>query len=430
MRRSGNEPRDEMKYEKKRIVSCLTPLLLAALLLTACGSLTGQITEGLAETVDYGTGETQEAEESRVVTWQELLGTEETTRFAVDYTDTYAWEYCFRHLDEARQQWYRDIQQTLAGLKQDQELSPAGLEAGLTEEDIDRIFCYVLADHPEYFYVEGYRYTRFSRLDKLVKIEFSGSYTYSEEECADRWARIQEEAEKLLAQAPQGEDDYEKVRYIYETLIRNTDYVLDAPDNQNLYSVLVNGASVCQGYAKAAQYLLNHLGIPCVLVQGRVEPGEGHAWNLLQVNGEYYYMDATWGDASYQQTEDREGEGDWMPQVNYDYLCVTTEQLLRTHAPDQNVPLPECTATQDNYYVREGCLFSSLEEETLQQAFERALEAGRQEISLKCTEEEVYRQLLEHLVEEKKVFSYLAQDCSSLHYARNEKQLSVTFWFS
>ncbi|MBO5282468.1 MAG: hypothetical protein J6B43_04995 [Lachnospiraceae bacterium] len=452
MRRSGNGRKDRIAYGKKRALSGLAALLLA-LVLTACGSLpvastsgeefslwgepitgeeaslSAQAADSGAETVEYGTGETQEAEESRVVTWQELLGTEEASQSAVDYTDPYAWEYCFQYLDEPRQRWYRDIQQTLAGLKLDQELSPAGLEAGLTEEDIDQIFCYVLADHPEYFYVDGYRYTRFSRLDKLVKIEFSGSYVYSEEECAERWARIQEEAEKLLAQAPQGEDDYEKVRYIYETLICNTDYVLDAPDNQNLYSVLVNGASVCQGYAKAAQYLLNHLGIPCVLVQGRVEPGEGHAWNLLLLNGEYYYMDATWGDASYQQTEEQEGDGDWMPQVNYDYLCVTTEQLLRTHVPDQNVPLPECTATRDNYYVREGCLISTLEETALQQAFDRALEAGRQEISLKCTQEEVYRRLLEHLIEEKKVFSYLGQDCSSLHYARNEKQLSVTFWF-
>ncbi len=358
-------------YGKKRVFPDMA-LLLAVLLLAACGPRQGEMTsqegdalagEARADTVDYGGGAPQAAEESRIVTWQELLGVEEeASEPAVDYTDPYAWEYCFQYLDEPRQQWYRDIQQILAGFKQDQELSPAGLEAGLTEEDIDQIFCYVLADHPEYFYVDGYRYTRFSRLDKLVKIEFSGSYTYSMQECADRWAQIQEEAGKLLAQAPQGEDDYEKVRYIYETLICNTDYVLDAPDNQNLYSVLVNRASVCQGYAKAAQYLLNHLGVPCVLIQGQVEPGEGHAWNLLLLNGEYYYMDATWGDASYQQTQEQEGDGGWMPQVNYDYLCVTTEQLLRTHVPGQDVPLPECTATRDNYYVREGCLFSSLEE--------------------------------------------------------------------
>ncbi len=380
---------------------------------------------------EYSAAVPEAAREAKVLTWQSLLGTQEQEEEPEDpYTDPMAWEYCFQYLDEPGQQWYRDIQRILAGMGQEQELSAESLEAGLTEEDIDRIFCYVLADHPEYFYVDGYRYTKYSRMDKLIKITFSGSYTYDSQECDARWKQIQEAAEALLARAPHGEDDYEKVRYVYETLIRNTDYVLDAPDSQNLYSVLVNGASVCQGYAKATQYLLNHLGIPCVLVQGQVEPGEGHAWNLLCLDGEYYYMDTTWGDASYRQAEGDSLQEEGTPQVNYDYLCVTTRQLLRTHVPGQDVPLPECTATEGNYYVREGCMFSACEEEALQQAFDRAISEGRQEISLKCTEEEVYRELLDHLVEQKEVFSYLGPDCSTLHYARNEKQLSITFWFS
>lgn len=378
---------------------------------------------------DYSTDAPETAQEGKVLTWQLLLEAQED-EVETDYTDPLAWEYCYQYLDEPQQQWYRDIQRILATVGQEQELSAESLEAGLTEEDIDRIFCYVLADHPEYFYVDGYRYTKYSRMDKLVKITFSGSYTYDSQECASRWEQIQEAAEALLARAPGGEDDYLRVRYVYETLIRNTDYVLDAPDNQNLYSVLVSGASVCQGYAKATQYLLNHLGIPCVLVQGQVEPGEGHAWNLLCLDGEYYYMDTTWGDASYRQAESSLQEEDWLPQVNYDYLCVTTQQLLRTHVPSMTVPLPECTATRDNYYVREGCLLSACEEETLREAFDRAISAGRQEISLRCEEETVYRQLLEHLVEQKEVFSYLEPGCDTLHYARNEKQLSITFWFS
>lgn len=380
---------------------------------------------------DYSKDAPESARESRVVTWQALLAAQDGEDVAaVDYTNPLAWEYCYQQLDEPGRQWYRDIQRILASLGQEQELSPEGLEAGLTEEDIDRIFCYVLADHPEYFYVDGYRYTKYSRMDRLVKIEFSGSYTCDSQECADRWERISEAAGALLAQAPAEGDDYEKARFVYETLIRSTDYVLDAPDSQNLYSVLVNGASVCQGYAKATQYLLNCLGIPCMLVQGQVEPGEGHAWNLLCLDGEYYYMDTTWGDASYRQAEGVDEEQGWIPQVNYDYLCVTTQQLLRTHTPSKDVPLPECTATRDNYYVREGCLLDECEETVLRQAFDRAVSAGRQEISLKCTEESVYRQLLDHLIGQKEVFSYLGSDCSTLHYARNEKQLSITFWFS
>lgn len=141
-------------------------------------------------------------------------------------------------------------------------------------------------------------------------------------------------------------------------------------------------------------------------------------------------MDTTWGDASYRQEDTAPGQDDWIPQVNYDYLCVTTHQLLRTHILSPDVPMPECTAIRDNYYVREGCLLSSCEKTALQQAFDRAISAGRQEISLKCTDEKVFLQLLEHLIEQKEVFSYLGQDYNTLHYARNEKQLSITFWFS
>lgn len=425
----------------KRVARSIIAVLVTMLALSGCGlqsweeSIWGlfapsaQVTDSGLEVAE---GMPEAAGEARELTLWTVLGedSQETGQPAVDYTDPLAWEYCYQYLDEPRQQWYRDIQRIIAGLGQEQSLSAEGLEAGLTEEDIDHIFYCVLADHPEYFYVDGYRYTKYSRLDKLVKIEFSGSYVYDAQECAVRWDQIQEKAGELLDQAPSGGDDYEKVRYVYETLIRNTEYMLDAPDNQNLYSVLVGGASVCQGYAKATQYLLNHLGIPCMLVQGQVEPGEGHAWNLLSVNGEYYYVDTTWGDASYRRADTEPGEDDWIPQVNYDYLCVTTRQLLRTHVLGSDVPLPECTATRDNYYVREGCLLSSCEEEVLRQAFERAFLAGRQEISFKCTEEEVYLQLLEHLIEQKGVFSYLEQDYNTLHYARNEKQLSITFWFS
>lgn len=421
----------------RRVAHSIIAVLVTMLVLSGCGiqSCAPSAREAASElqvTDGYGEGAPEAAEEARTLTLLTLLGEDgqEVDQSVVDYTDPLAWEYCYQYLDEPRQQWYRDIQRIIASLGQEQALSTESLEAGLTEEDIDYIFCCVLADHPEYFYVDGYRYTKYSRMDKLVKIDFSGSYVYDAQECATRWSQIQEKAGELLDQVPAGEDGYEKVRYVYETLIRNTDYVLDAPDSQNLYSVLVSGASVCQGYAKATQYLLNHLGIPCVLVQGQVEPGEGHAWNLLCLDGEYYYMDTTWGDASYRREDTESGEDDWIPQVNYDYLCVTTQQLLRTHILSPDVPLPECTATRDNYYVREGCLLSSCEETVLQQAFDRAALAGRQEISFKCTEEEVYFQLLEHLIEQKEVFSYLEQEYNTLHYARNEKQLSITFWFS
>lgn len=205
-----------------------------------------------------------------------------------------------------------------------------------------------------------------------------------------------------------------------------TDYDLNAPDNQNICSVFLEGASVCQGYAKATQYLLNHLGVMCTLVQGTVDTGEAHAWNLVRVDGDYYYVDTTWGDASYRMEDGSEQEG--LSEINYDYLCVTTEDILRTHRIDGVVAMPECTAMEANYYVREGNYFTEYNREQLQRIFDAAREMGRTDITLKCADETCYREICRVLIDEQEIFSYIPDSNSTISYAQNGKQLSLTFW--
>ena len=81
------------------------------------------------------------------------------------------------------------------------------------------------------------------------------------------------------------------------------DYDESAPDNQNIYSIFVNRQSVCAGYSKATQYLLEQLGVFCTYVTGKTTEGGNHAWNLVKCNGDYYYVDTTWGDPVFQQEE-------------------------------------------------------------------------------------------------------------------------------
>ena len=96
-------------------------------------------------------------------------------------------------------------------------------------------------------------------------------------------------------------DTYEKIKYIYETLIRQVEYQEDSGQNQNIRSVFLEGKTVCMGYSKAAQYLLNRMGIFCTLVTGTVngDRPSSHAWNLVKIGEEYYFMDVTWGNPGY-----------------------------------------------------------------------------------------------------------------------------------
>ena len=333
-------------------------------------------------------------------------------------------------LSETEQIWYDDMERILGGFGRQEHLSREGLEAGLDEESIDKIFQCVLSDHPELFYVDGYSYTKYSRGTTLTAVEFSGTYSVDLETAQKRQKEIQAAADAILAGIDSGASDYDKVKYVYETLIRSTDYDLNAEDNQNIYSVFVHHLSVCQGYAKATQYLLNKLGVECTLVLGTVETGEGHAWNLVNVDGDYYYVDTTWGDVSYQteESDSQESAQMVMPEINYDYLNVTSEELLRTHIIGGEVPMPVCTATAANYYVREGSLFLSYDREQMAALFQKAIENGQRDVTIKCADAACYSEIITSLIDGQEIFNYLTDRDGGVAYAQNEKQLSLTFW--
>ncbi len=339
-----------------------------------------------------------------------------------------AFEYARQSLDQPGQQWYDDMKRILGGFGTGERLSAQGLQAGYNEADIDRIFQCVLNDHPELFYVEGYSYTKYTRGDHTTAIEFSGTYNVDQETARTRAEQIETAVSDILSGIDANADQYTRVKYVYDTIISTTDYRLDAPDNQNIYSVFVNHLSVCQGYAKATQYLLGRLGVECTLVLGSVETGEGHAWNLVRVDGSFYYVDTTWGDASYRMEDSGRDGSISMPEINYDYLNVTTAELLKTHSLGDGVPMPACVATEANYYSREGALFSGYDREQMKALFARAREQGRDDVTVKCTDKDSYSQVVSALIDGQEIFDYLDGGGSTVAYAQNENQLSLTFW--
>lgn len=339
--------------------------------------------------------------------------------------------YARSQLNAAEQLWYDDIEEILGNYQIQVVLSKEGLEAGLTEENIDRIFQCVLNDHPELFYVDGYSYTKYTRYgheDEIDSIEFSGRYSMEREAAVSRRNQIQKAVNRLLEGIDSNAGDYEKVKYVYDTLIKETDYQLDSPDNQNIYSVFVNHLSVCQGYAKATQYLLNRLGVECVLVLGTVNHGEGHAWNLVKVDGDYYYVDTTWGDASYQPKEEGSSATFAEPEIIYDYLNVTTAELVRTHTIGGEISMPVCNATAANYYVREGALFTDYDREQMASLFERKLAEGMTDVTIKCSSYACYQKVIEALIDRQDIFYYLSGMGDTVAYTKNDTQLSLTFW--
>lgn len=405
--------------KKKIFAVCVMLFLVGAMGLTGCGAILEDLnltmeSEGNTNAKqDFSA--TNETEEPQIVT--EFVLKHNKNTFAYD------------RLSDIEKIWYENINSVLAersdvGI----DLSAEGFEGGLTEESIDKIYNCVMVDHPEYFYVEGYEYTKYMQEEDVVGISFLGKYILSAKECEKRKSEIEDKAVEILSYAPVNGDDYDKIKYVYEYIIKETEYCLDAPDSQNIYSVLINGQSVCQGYAKTSQYLLNQLGVEATIVYGGVG-AEAHSWNLVKCNGEYYYVDVTWGDASYITNGKKMLNAD-APYINYDYLCIPKVQIERTHVFDDIIPLPECVSMKDNYYVREGCYFETCDMEQLEREMKEAFSSKQKMIMLKCASPKVYFDLYTELLTNQKIFQYLPNEQSNITYTEDKEYLTMTFWMT
>lgn len=327
----------------------------------------------------------------------------------------------YSYLSDSMKVVYNEIYESLLTRKE-KDLS------SLTEEHVDLAFQCVLYDHPEIFYVTGYHLTKRTMDDAIVGISISGEYVKTPEEAVELQKKIDTYVNTCIAGMPQGLDEYGKVKYIFDYLVTNTKYNLNAADNQNICSVFVNGESVCQGYAEAAQYLLQKIGMEATVVAGNVESGGRHAWNLVKVDDAYYYMDPTWGDVDYRDSGAAAADSaEKTEPINYDYFLVTTAQLEKTHVIETPLPMPACVSTENNYYIREGLYFESVDEARLAAVFADAHAANRQYVTIKCSDENIFAMMKQFLLEEQGIFRYV-DTVNAISYSEDERMCTLCFW--
>lgn len=328
--------------------------------------------------------------------------------------------YSYSQLNEKEQLLYAEILGILNSLSKDIKIS------SLDVDEIDKVFNCVLTDHPELFYITGYSYTKFVRGEKLEKITLSGTYTMNKKEIEAANKRIEEYTKRCMDGYLDGSNEYRKIKYVYDYLIKNNEYDLAAPNNQNILSVVDEGRTVCQGYAKMTQYILNKMGVFCTLCEGVVKGSESHVWNIVKVNDSYYHVDTTWGDASYNLTSDSDVEFE-VPEVNYDYLCITDEEVGKNHVIKPLVPLPQCTSMEANYYVEEDLYFTELNIDQIKEAFRKALDRGERYVTFKCANANVCAAMHAHLIDDQNIFNYVENN-GNINYVEFMDELKISFY--
>ena len=118
------------------------------------------------------------------------------------------------------------------------------------------------------------------------------------------------------------------VIYDKDELICNSRGKSKYPESHNAYGALVNHKAVCDGFSNAYALIAQYFGIKCMVVEGkssyqrntRVE----HAWNIVEYEGEYFHIDATWDTNRYEVIKT----------YSYDYFGLDDDEISVDHEWD------------------------------------------------------------------------------------------------
>lgn len=162
-------------------------------------------------------------------------------------------------------------------------------------------------DHPEYYWLSGTVLAGGEDGRRvLVPTLFDEFSQYSERQKTDKL--IDENFKRYTAdiKAAQTESNDAAIKLAHDYICKATDYGYGADGEplsdgkaHSIVSVLdgdIATQTVCEGYAKTLQLVLNAAGINNIYATGTANGG-GHAWNLVEFgDNKYYYIDVTWDD--------------------------------------------------------------------------------------------------------------------------------------
>lgn len=280
-----------------------------------------------------------------------------------------------------------------------------------------KIYCILEKQEGDFFYIDSTYYTAEKIRNAQVVLR---EYTV---EIEPKIIQLESTAESIISNAPDG--DYEKALYIHDRIAEICTYNIgdDYEYSATAYGCLVEGQANCEGYAKAFNYLAGRLGMKCILVTGKTDKGENHAWNQIMIDGKWYNLDATWDDMD---------STDGTRRV---YFLCSDETFSRTHIADNTYFTPfSCNATENNYYVKNG-LFARNNSDA-SEIIRREISSGKSVVELKFADNQAYSDFKAEYVDGQKMFDvvldsgYISSGQIAVTLRETEEEYCITMNFS
>ena len=191
----------------------------------------------------------------------------------------------------------------------------------------DRINC----EHPLYYFLSG----NYSYNDETITMCVTDEYF-----SASARKTVQDEICTFLNNFG-GEDIFDTLLHAHDYILDSVDYLYDGngdPSDEtfvhNIVGVIENMGAVCEGYAKSFQLVCDYCDIPSLMVTGSSN-SQSHAWNIVEIDDEWYWVDTTWDDTSFgTNLPSYFLSGFGLP--NYNYFLVSDSYFMRDHVLGQN----------------------------------------------------------------------------------------------
>lgn len=223
----------------------------------------------------------------------------------------------------------------------------------------------IVYEQSELFWVNPYKSELLIKQNgDVYTVYLKPDYIVEKEQVPAMQKQFEEKLEAIVDAATAQPTEFDKIRYVYDEILKRCYYGDDIADSDqyettaiNAYGCLVEGKTICSGYAMAFDAVMKRLGYECGVEFNNYNDFSiltGHVWNYCKIEGDYYYFDLTWDDTGFDSEFYRSYFGH-----SYNYFAISKEELSQSNFTlTEEAPTPPCNGTKYNYFIHNGYNFS------------------------------------------------------------------------
>ena len=234
--------------------------------------------------------------------------------------------------------------------------------SGYSSSDIEAALLALLYDNSQFFWMD-FSECSFSIDGGGITIFFS--YLYSGERLERMKTQLDSAVNEIIKLVGEKgfSSEYDTAVFVHDYIAALCEYdrSLSTPDMHTAYGALVARKAVCDGYSHAFRMIMQKLSIECHYVPGEAQgPNgiEGHAWNIVKLDGVYTSIDLTWNDMDSYIFENISAGDDV---TSHTFFGLSEEELRKTHKVDVNFPYQLPKAVDYNWFEKYGISGSTVE---------------------------------------------------------------------